>query len=311
MPALTLPSFAKINLTLEVLGRRPDGYHELRTIFQSLALHDTIVFTTTRRPVTLACSDPDVPVDERNLVWKAAHALWQETGQSGVPRGIAVELHKCIPAEAGLGGGSSNAAVALLALDRLWRLRLSARRLLEIAGTLGADVPFFLVGGTALGLGRGELVYPMTDVRPAWVVLVKPPFGVSTAAAYGWLKNGDCPLFSEGSQTAVGNGHTVAKKKGDSPLFRVWNALEGAVEAHHPELKRIREALLRAGAGAAALSGSGSTVFGLFDRAREARNAADQLAWPRHLVAVTRTLARGPYSRRLAGLRLPGREPIV
>jgi len=304
MPALILPSFAKINLTLEVLGRRPDGYHELRTIFQSLALHDTIAFTTTRRPFAMTCSDPDVPADERNLVWKAASALWREAGRDGGPHGITVELRKRIPAEAGLGGGSSNAAAALLALDRLWRLRLPARRLLAIAGTIGADVPFFLVGGTALGLGRGELVFPLADVRPAWVVLVKPPFGISTAAAYGWLEGaekGDSPLFSEGS----------APQKGDSPLFLVRNALEAAVEAHHPELKGIREALLRAGARAAALCGSGSTVFGLFDRPRAARIAADRLAWPRHLVAVTRTIGGGPYSRRLAAVRLPGREPIV
>lgn len=316
MPVLKLPSFAKINLSLEVIGRRTDGYHELRTIFQSLALHDTLTFSPGRGVLRIASTDPDVPTDERNLVWKAARALWEEGGRRGEPGGIRVHLHKRIPAQAGLGGGSSNAAVTLLALNRLWKLRLPGRRLGEMAATLGADVPFFLLGGTALGLGRGEELYPMPDIPRTAVVLVKPPFGVATAAAYTWLENRDCPLFLQPAESQPAQALGRLPKNGEGPRFPVgWfpgtiplaNVLEAPVAAHHPEIGGIRDALLKAGALAAHLCGSGSTVFGLFDSVSDARAAADRLAWPRHLVAVTSTLGRAPYSRRLAPVGLPVR----
>ena len=185
---LVLPAFAKINLDLRVLGVRPDGYHDLRTVFQSLALHDVLTFTRRTGPFTIECDDPTLPVDRRNLVWKAASLLWRTVGRrrGETPRDVVVGLRKRIPQAAGLGGGSADAAMTLLALSRLWDLDVDLPTLSRLAARLGADVPFFLVGGTALGLGRGDDIYPLADLPRTHVVIVRPRFGVSTTDAYGW-----------------------------------------------------------------------------------------------------------------------------
>src|SRR5438552_3895548 len=167
---------AKINLTLRILGTRPDGYHELRTMFQSVALHDTLTFTATAGPFAIACDHPRCPTDESNLVWRAGDALWQAAGRRGKPFGVHVFIRKQIPIEAGLGGGSSDAAAALRALATLWDLSIDADRLYLIARDLGADVPFFFEGGTVLCVDRGDVLYPLIDRPSASVVLVFPPF---------------------------------------------------------------------------------------------------------------------------------------
>src|SRR5580765_1846940 len=182
-----LRAHAKINLDLRILGVRPDGFHDLRTIFQSLALHDSLTFTRRAGPFTIECDDPRLPVDCRNLIWKAASLLCRLVGRSGeIPMDGVVRLQKNVPQEAGLGGGSADAAVTLLGLTRLWGLDLDLPTLSRLASRLGADVPFFLVGGTALGLGRGDDIYPLVDLPRTYVVVVRPNFGVSTVEAYGW-----------------------------------------------------------------------------------------------------------------------------
>ena len=184
----SLPSFAKINLDLRILGTRPDGYHDLRTVFQSLALFDNVTVTARRGPLAVTCDEPDIPTDQRNLVWKAASLLHRvATGKSSAPRDIAIDLRKRVPSEAGLGGGSSNAAMTLLALNKLWKLDLDLATLTRIGARLGADVPYFLVGGTALGLGRGDDIYPLADLPPVHVVILRPGFGVATSDAYQWF----------------------------------------------------------------------------------------------------------------------------
>ena len=193
-------AYAKINLSLRVLGVRPDGYHELRTIFQSIALHDTLTVRARRGPFALRCDDPDCPADQSNLVWRAAERVWAASGRRGALRDVEIRLAKRIPLRAGLGGGSSDAAAALGALGSLWRVKDASLR--EIAPSLGADVPYFLDGGTALGLDRGDVVYPLVDHPAAWVTLVVPPFGVSTEDAYGWWdettpRHGVGPVLSE------------------------------------------------------------------------------------------------------------------
>src|SRR4029077_4498894 len=157
-----------------IVGRRPDGFHELRTIFQSIALHDTLVVRAARGVFGITCDMPGVPVDRTNLVWRAADALWKAAGKRGRVRGASIELKKRGPPQAGLGGGSSDAGATLVALNALWRLRLSHDDLHAVAATLGSDVPFFLVGGTALGLGRGERLYALPDITPTALVLVQP-----------------------------------------------------------------------------------------------------------------------------------------
>src|SRR5258706_9709976 len=169
MPGRTerLRAFAKINLMLRVGGVRPDGYHALETTFQSLALHDTLTIRTARGPFRITCDDPACPTGRRNLVWRAADAVWRASGRRGVPRGVAVHIAKRIPMQAGLGGGSSDAAAALRALGRRWRV--GDARLRAIAASLGADVPYFFEGGTALGVERGGLLFRL-PVYPAALV---------------------------------------------------------------------------------------------------------------------------------------------
>jgi 4-diphosphocytidyl-2-C-methyl-D-erythritol kinase len=278
-------AFAKINLSLRVLGTRSDGYHELRTIFQSIALHDTLTFRRVRGPLRLTCSFAgnrppreidlrSVPDGRANLVWRAAAALWKSARRRGAPRGVAIHLEKRIPLQAGLGGGSSDAAATLRALQKLWQIDPQCVR--EAAVRLGADVPYFLEGGTVLGLERGDVLFPLIDYPRRWVVLVIPPFGISTADAYAWW-----------DRAKVGPSETT-------------NDLQAPVAKRHPEIARIVGGLTRAGASCAAMSGSGSAVFGLFGARADAEHAARAVRAPARRTLICRTIARAEY-RRLAG----------
>jgi 4-diphosphocytidyl-2-C-methyl-D-erythritol kinase len=295
--SVALPSFAKINLDLRVLGTRPDGFHDLKTVFQSLAVFDTLTVTLRRGPFEITCDEPDIPTDRRNLVWKAASLLHRvSTGRASAPRDLAIDLRKRIPAEAGLGGGSSNAAMTLLALNALWKLDLDLGTLSRIGARLGADVPYFLVGGTALGLGRGDDIYPLADMPPVHVVILRPGFGVATAEAYRWFDDESRRLVREPAPRAI------------PPGWPAWSAtlrndLEAPVVRHHPAVGRIRQSLVDAGATFAAMSGSGSAVFGLFERAEAARRTARDLARPGWLSLHTRTLSRRDYARRVVEAR--------
>jgi len=273
MTRIAVRAFAKINLSLRVKGTRADGFHELQTILQAIDLCDRVMCERRRGPFAIRCATSGVPTDGTNLVWKAAQRLWSAAGRRGEPRGALVTLDKHIPMEAGLGGGSSDAAAALVALRRLWALKVPDSELRAIAATLGSDVPFFLVGGTAIGLGRGEEVYPLEDLPRYWVVLARPPFGVATKDAYAWLDDhrrmGDMlpkevlPASLPG--TWLGSG------------FPLVNDLEAPVVQRHPEIGALESRLRRLGASMAAMSGSGSTVFGVFPTGTSARAAALQL----------------------------------
>ena len=279
-------AYAKINLDLRILGRRSDGLHELRTIFQSIDLHDTLTVTTRPGPFEFRCSDRSVPAGTRNLVWRAAVRAAAAVGRR-TPSGLAVALTKRIPMEAGLGGGSADAAAMLRALGRFWPgLQPQAQR--AIAADLGADVSFFLVGGTALGLGFGEQVYPLVDLPAQWVVLLVPAFGVPTVDAYGWY---DAALHPRRRRTPV---EPLGSRAGLlSPVVGLVNELEPAVEAERPEIGRMKRALVRAGATHARLSGSGSAVFGLFPRRRDAVAAASRVGRSEWRAIVTHTRGRG------------------
>jgi len=294
--SLVLRPSAKINLTLRVGPRRDDGFHEVQTLLQSLALHDTLRVTGRPGPFALAVRSPGVPDDRTNLVWRAADRLWSALGRPGPARDAHVKLEKAIPAAAGLGGGSADAAAALVGLDKVWTGRLPRRRLVAIAADLGADVPFFLLGGTAFGVGRGEEVYPVDDLRQTGVVIIKPSFGVATADAYRWIDE------DRAQQAAAA---TPARRPRDfeggwsiGPI-EVRNDLEPAVARRHAAIEEIIESLLREGAQAAAMTGSGAAVFGLFPETL-ARKAARRLQRPDWLVLVTRTIDRREASRRLA-----------
>jgi 4-diphosphocytidyl-2-C-methyl-D-erythritol kinase len=297
-------AFAKINLSLRVLGVRADGYHELRTIFQSIALHDTLTIRRRRGPFVLSCDDPACPVDETNLVWRAADRLWAASGRRGALRDLEIALAKRIPLQTGLGGGSSDAAATLRALAALWRVDQGIVR--ELGTSLGADVPYFLEGGTVLGLDRGDQLYPLVDHPPAWVTLVLPAFGVSTKDAYAWWD--ECGGRNEARPTNVVGRTVLGPASGFVPPADLGNDLQGPVAARHPEIVRIVGALRRARAAHAAMSGSGSAVFGLFASrlaavaaaralSRGARARARAVTVRPQRVLVTRTVNRAAYQR--------------
>jgi len=262
-------SYAKINWTLDVLFKREDGFHELRTIYQTVSLHDTLTFTATDSRIEIACSDPRVPCDETNLAFTAASMLREAISHDG---GVRIEIDKRIPVAAGLGGGSSNAGVTLLALIRLWDRKPDDRELVRLAASLGSDVPFFLGGGTALGVSRGEEVYPIEQAHAQHLLLVNPGFAVSTRDAYGKLAR----LTRQ--ESALNIPFTLLAAKGISGLpLAARNDLEEAVLAAHPEIADVKRRLLGLGARHALMSGSGATVFGVFDNSQEVARAEAEL----------------------------------
>jgi 4-diphosphocytidyl-2-C-methyl-D-erythritol kinase len=290
-PAFRVRAHAKLNLTLRVGAAQADGFHPLQTVFQSLALHDTLEVTPRRGPFQLTCSDPGVPVDDGNLVTRAACALWSALGRAGDPHGVAIHLTKHIPMQAGLGGGSSDAASALSALARLWQPRRTRVDLAAVAARLGSDVPYFLLGGTALGLSRGEELYPLEDLPAFNVVLALPAFGVSTADAYRWFDD-DYPRQLDNPR---GAGASIPGWRGLPLALR--NDLEGPVARRNPAITAARRALEAAGAAAAAMTGSGSAVFGLFPGEAAAGRAARAVAEGGFMAMLTRTVDRRTCQR--------------
>ena len=298
MSAVVVAAPAKLNLDLRIVGRRRDGYHELRTIFQSLALHDVVTVRTRPGPLRVRSRSPRVPSDERNLVWTAAQALWEALGREGDPAGVSVTIRKVIPIGGGLGGGSSDAAAALRGLVAHWGATLGRRELVEVAARVGSDVPYLLSGGTALGTGRGDEIRPIQELRSLWVVLAAPPFGVSSASAYQWFRE------RGGVPSAEGLPRGWRRR-----LSGLRNDLEAPVAARHPEIPKMIVRLRRSGAVHAAMTGSGSTVFGLFERQASAASARLAVRAPGWRTVLTRTTDRASFRRlcdpRLASSVLP------
>ncbi len=288
--SVRLPAFAKINLRLHVLDRKADGYHELRTIFQAISLHDTLeLWSSASREISIEIDHSDLPADSTNLVWRAIDILYRELR---LKQGIRARLTKRIPVARGLGGGSSDAAAALLGTLRLTGHELPLPRLLEVASSLGADVPFFLFGGRALGVNRGDEIYPLPDGRRQTVLVVSPhDVSVSTKDAYACV---DERLTSGAIAPKIWGFCALCWSRQGSGIA---NDFEDAVFHRHPRLRQIKRALLQGGAAEAALAGSGSAVFGVFQSPAQARRAAR--AFPKDEVFVTRTLSREEYRRAL------------
>jgi 4-diphosphocytidyl-2-C-methyl-D-erythritol kinase len=284
---------AKINLDLRVLGMRRDGFHELRTVFQAVALHDTIECIPREGPFAIECDAAGVPLDATNLIWRAAQALWRSLRRNGPVTDMLVRLDKQIPVQAGLGGGSTDAAAALVGLARAWRIPVRPAQITDVGAALGADVPFFLAGGTALGLGRGDEIYPLADLPRHWIVLLLPGFGVSSREAYEWYD----------AERDLARGPALREPQQvpgpwPSRAAQMINDLEAPIARHHPEIDQMKAALRRAGALAAAMSGSGSAVFGLFQKRRDALAAVERLSGSGWRVLLTESLGRGEYARR-------------
>lgn len=288
-----VPAFAKLNLDLRVLYKRPDGYHELRSIFQTISLADQIGirFQPSRRTEIRMSGNVDIP---DNLMVRAAQLCLAEIRVSAE---IDFSLDKRIPMGAGLGGGSTDAAAVLLALPALAGKRIPVERLMHLAAQLGSDVPFFLLGGTAAVLGRGEELYPVSDLRHRHVLVVSPDVHVSTPDAYRALSQRLTPESVkpklEGFQAKLWSGEPAPAA----------NDFEAVVFQQHPRLKAIRNQLLRAGAAVASMTGSGSSLFGIFDSQAERATAAN--LFPKDRIFAVRFITRAEY-RAVWTRRLPG-----
>jgi 4-diphosphocytidyl-2-C-methyl-D-erythritol kinase len=295
MPSVRLKAFAKINMRLEVLGKRPDGYHELRTIFQTISLHDTIELKAARgNKVELVIEGDATLANEPtkgNLVHRAIEAARKEVGWK---RGVHATLTKRIPVGRGLGGGSSDAAAALIGMMRLAKRKIPTARLVEIGSSLGADVPFFLFGGRALGVGRGDEIYPLPD-GPYYSVVVVSPSGIAvpTKDAYRWLAE---TLTRRRKPPTIWSFCALCWSAQDVGLL---NDFEAAVFPRHSRLRTIKRELLQRGAAEAMLAGSGSAVFALFRSPAMARRAAQ--GFPQDQVFICDTVSRGKYCLAQAG----------
>jgi 4-diphosphocytidyl-2-C-methyl-D-erythritol kinase len=324
-------SFAKINLGLYIGAARADGYHDLRTVYQTIALHDVIRVSVGRGSgIEIVCKnkDPRVPLDSSNTCYRMAERVMDELGAKGR---VNIEIEKRLPIQGGLGAASSNAVATMVALERALKKKLSGTMRLRIAADVGSDLPLFLVGGTTLGVGRGEEVYPLPDLPSLPMLVVTPEIGVSTPKAFAdWdalvqrekaaglrsarrLTQGECSdrLFEVGCVLSAwlgGYPNTGASAKGGSragnllsDLVRtgIENDFEKVVFPQYPELRDIKGALERAGSGYASLSGSGSTLYGLFRSPAEAAKAANRLRKQGLKAVATSTLTRSQYWKRI------------
>ncbi len=290
----TLPSFAKINWTLRVLGKQSDDFHELFTVFQTVSLRDRITFAS-NGDLEMTCNRRYLPTDGRNLIIKAATAL-RERFQ--ITRGAAMHLEKRVPTSGGLGGGSSNAAVALIGLARLWEIDVvNESQINELAATLGSDVPFFLYGGTAVGTGRGVAIEPIADADERFLLVVTPNVRVSTRVAFERL---NAATLTNADLDRILRDCRVEAESLDLRQAVLKNDFEESVFNAFPEIRRVKETLLELGAVNAAMSGSGASVFAIFDKI-ETRQAAikaldHESTWRKFAVA---TISRSEYREAL------------
>jgi 4-diphosphocytidyl-2-C-methyl-D-erythritol kinase len=291
--SFTLPSFAKVNLHLRVLGKRTDGFHELFTVFQTISLHDNVRFADAR-DLSLTCDDPKIPCGESNLIMRAATML---RSRCGVSSGASIHLAKNIPSPGGLGGGSSNAAVALIGLNRLWNLEIGLNELHEIAAELGSDVPYFLNGGTAIGTGRGSEIEGAPEFAAPFMIVVAPDVEVPTGEAFAALELSALTNEEAESILKICRFEAGPSIFGHSPFV---NDFEKTVFAAHSEIGQVKQTLLDLGATRASMSGSGASVFGIFDNKETRQTALKALGsktnWRSFAVA---TISREEYREAL------------
>ncbi|SDZ78231.1 4-(cytidine 5'-diphospho)-2-C-methyl-D-erythritol kinase [Selenomonas ruminantium] len=280
---VTVEANAKINLTLDILGKRPDGFHEVAMVMQSIGLHDTLTMEKTDGEIALSINVPWLKADEKNLAWRAAELVRQEYGLTG---GVRMELTKRIPIAAGLAGGSADAAAVLKGMNELYNLQMSEARLCELGAKLGSDIPFCLKGGTMLATGRGEVLTRLADMPETWVVLAKPRISVSTAWAY---QNYD----EQGAERHPDNEaikKAIARGNRKAVAGLLCNVLESVTIKKYDVIADYKQMMLDKGAMASMMSGSGPTVFGLARNREQAEAIANVLRQNTNAdVFVTRT----------------------
>ena len=324
---VTLRSFAKINLGLRIGEPRPDGFHELLTVYQTIALHDIIRVTVGRGSgIEIRCADPRVPCDSTNTCYRIVERAMKALQTK---RRVIIEIEKKLPVQGGLGGASANAVTTLIGLERVLRKPLPAAERLRIAAEVGSDLPLFLIGGAVLGVGRGEHVYPLPDFPATSCVVLTPAIGVSTPKAFSeWDRRMSAqaqnasqltvPTASDrmnelghglsawlsGQHSSAPSSFTERGGRAGNPLLRldragIENDFEQVVFPEYPELGKAKHALMRAGAKYASLSGSGSTLYGLFSSRQDASRAAERLRTEGWAARATSTLNRRSYWSRI------------
>ena len=289
MREITLRSPAKINLCLSVLGKRPDGYHDVEMLMQMVGLFDEVTLSLGGDGIRVQCDAAAVPSGEGNIAWKAAAVMLKLTGENA---GLSIDIKKKIPVAAGLGGGSGNAAAVLAGLNKLLGAGLNRDQLAETGARIGMDVPFFFFGPTAQARGRGEILMEQPPLPKIWVLLVNPGFETSTAWVYNNVnlrltKKAGCNKISRLNLRNIAEG--------------LHNDLETVTSTAHPVISRIKEVLLARGAAGALMSGSGPTVFGLFETEAACRNAAEDLSQEGWRLYPVETLTESPLTEYCMG----------
>jgi 4-diphosphocytidyl-2-C-methyl-D-erythritol kinase len=323
----SIPSFGKINLGLKIGQRRPDGFHELRTIYQTIALHDSIKVDLQRGTgIEIRCQDPRVPTDESNTCYRVAQRIMRTLKSRGK---LVIQIEKQLPVQGGLGAASSNAIATMIALERESGAQLAPEDRLRIAAEVGSDLPLFLIGGTVLGVDHGQEVYPLPDLPGMHLVLIMPEVGISTAKAFadwdalgahgseltrpgaaGTIKEFGEAVYawlSKGFHSQAGPASGVPAVGGDraeAPLLDlvragIENDFEQVVFPEYPDLREAKRVLEREGARYASLSGSGSTLYGVFVSGQEASSAMQRLAAAGHRAVATTMLDRREYWNQL------------
>ncbi|MCC8160039.1 MAG: 4-(cytidine 5'-diphospho)-2-C-methyl-D-erythritol kinase [Oscillospiraceae bacterium] len=276
-------SYAKINLTLDVLSRRENGYHDIKMIMQTVSLFDLIIIDKAAGGISISTNLRYLPCNDKNIAYKAADAFFKETGIRG---GIKIMIHKNIPVSAGLAGGSGNCAATLAAMNMLYNRPLSDERLMSLGASLGADVPYCFNGGTQIAEGIGEILSILPPMPNAYILLVKPPINVSTGAIYEEIDN--APIAARPDADAM-----IAALKGGniySVADNLCNVMEAVTEKRYPIIAGIKQKMIMNGALNAVMSGSGPTVFGIFDDFDKAKKSADSFSLQFKDVFLTKTL---------------------
>ncbi len=268
---MRLQAFAKINLGLDVLGKREDGYHEVRMIMQTIRMYDQLDMRKSVEPgIHLTTNKKYIPVDENNLVWRAAKLMMDTCG---IMEGVSIHLHKVIPVAAGMAGGSSDAAATLVGMNRLFHCGLSKEKLMELGVQIGADVPYCVLRGTALAEGIGEKLTVLPPMPDCWILIGKPGISVSTKYVYTTLDLNTNTVHPDidGMKKALEDGNLYGITE------RMGNVLQDVTIPAYPEVERIKEQMKTLGAVNAMMSGSGPTVFGIFDNEEKAQKACQKL----------------------------------
>lgn len=277
-------SYAKINLTLDVLGKRDNGYHDVEMIMQTVSLFDLVIVDKTAGGITVNTNLKYLPTNERNIAYKAAKLFFEKTGIGG---GARVIIHKNIPVAAGLAGGSGNGAAVLCALNLLFNAGLSVDELCAMGAQLGADVPYCIIGSTQLATGIGEILTPLPHMKKTTVLIVKPPINVSTGSVYERIDSAPIEKRPETKKIIDGirEGNTAVVAE------NLCNVMESVTETMYPEIGGIKKKMLLNGAIGAVMSGSGPSVFGIFDDDKKAKLSHDSFAYQYKDVFVVKTLS--------------------